>query len=273
MNMVRGIVLLCTSWVSGLVGLAEAQSPAERGWSILQQGVGDRSDEKRAKATHALGLLAKNDRARQMAEAALADRSSEVRAAAATALGQIGLRPSIPKLKEALKDDESEVVFSATSALFLMGDPTANHVYYAVLTGQRKSGEALLESQLEMLKDPQALAKIGFETGVGFIPFGGMGYKVFKSVTHDNVSPVRAAAAQKLASDPDPRSGKALAEAASDEKWLVRASAVSAIAKRGDPELISAVIPLLDDEEDTVRFTAAAAIARLSKPEAAKGKN
>jgi HEAT repeat protein len=91
-----------------------------------------------------------------------------------------------------------------------------------------------------------------------------VGTKVFKTVTQDKVSPVRAAAAQRLANDPDPRSARALADALSDKEWLVRASAVSAIAKRGDPELLSAVIPLLDDEEDRVWFNAAATVVKLS---------
>ena len=81
----------------------------------------------------------------------------------------------------------------------------------------------------------------------------------------------RAAAAQRLATDPDPKSGEALAKAASDEKWLVRASAVSAIAQRGDPKLLSALLPLLGDDEATVRFTAAAAVVRLSRQEASAG--
>ena len=82
---------------------------------------------------------------------------------------------------------------------------------------------------------------------------------------------MRAAAAQRLATDPDPKSGEALAKAASDEKWLVRASAVSAIAKRGDPKLLSPLLPLLNDDETTVRFTAAAAVVRLSGQEASAG--
>ena len=205
-----------------------------------------------------------------LAEKALSDPSPAVRAAAATTLGRIGLPASIPKLQEVLKDKESEVVFSAAGALHVLGDPMANAIYYAVLTGQRKTGEPLLESQLQMLKDPQMLAKIGFEAGMGFIPFGGVGHKVFKTVTQDKVSPIRAAAAQKLADDPDPRSAKALADATSDKEWLVRASAVSAIAKRGDPELLSAVLPLLEDGEDTVRFTAAAAVLKLSAKASAR---
>lgn len=243
---------------------AAEQTPVERSWAILQQGLADKDEDNRAKAADALGLLVKNDQARQMAEAALSDSSAQVRAEAATALGQIGLPASTPKLKEALLDQDTAVVFSAASALFEMGDSSGYNVYYAVLTGERKSGDKLLASQLKMLKDPEALAKIGFEAGIGMIPFGGMGFKAIKSLRQDNVTPTRAAAAQKLAHDPDPKSGEALAKAVSDEKWLVRASAISALAQRGDASLRNAIIPKLDDEESSVRYNAAAAIVRLS---------
>jgi HEAT repeat protein len=66
------------------------------------------------------------------------------------------------------------------------------------------------------------------------------------------LAPVRAAAAQKLTTDLDPRSGKALAAATSHKEWLVRASAVSALARRGDPKLASPVIPLWTTR--TIRF-------------------
>ena len=263
-NVSKASVLSSMASVWLLLGSVWAQSPADRSLGILRQGLEDAKEERRERAAHALGLLVEDKRAMELAEKALSDPSAAVRAAAASTLGQIGLPASIPRLQEALKDKETEVVFSAAAALHLLGDPMASNVYYAVLTGQRKTGEPLLESQLKMLKDPQALAKIGFEAGMGFIPFGGVGTKVFKTVTQDKVSPVRAAAAQRLANDPDPRSARALADAASDKEWLVRASAVSAIANRGDPELLSAVIPLLDDENDTVRFNAAATVMKLS---------
>src|SRR3990172_6895087 len=181
-----------------LSGSAWAQSPADRSLGILKQGLGDAKEERRERAALALGLLVEDQRGRELAEAALSDASPAVRAAAATTLGQIGLPASIPRLQEALKDKETEVVFSAASALHLLRDPIANAVYYAVLTGQKKTGEPLLESQLQMLKDPQALAKIGFEAGMGFVPFGGGGTKGFKTVTQDKDLPVRAAAAQRL---------------------------------------------------------------------------
>jgi HEAT repeat protein len=242
-----------------------AQTPAERGWALLEQAIQDPKEESRASAAHALGLLVNHERALQLAERALKDQSPEVRAAAATTLGQIGLPAAIPSLKAAIQDPATEVVFSAAAALYALKDPGAYSVYYAVLAGERKTGEPLLQSQLDMLKDPQALAKIGFEAGMGLVPFGGLGYKAFRKIKQDNVSPVRAAAAQRLASDPDPRSGEALAKAASDKEWLVRTAVASAIARRGDPKLIPAVIPLLDDQQDTVRFNAAAAVIRLSK--------
>jgi HEAT repeat protein len=246
-----------------LVAAPSAQSPADRAWKILQDGAAHADDDTRLAALHALGLLVKNDRARRLAESKLADPQPAVRAAAAEALGQIGLPASVQALKAMVKDKESEVVFSATSALYHLGDPSAFQVYYAVLTGQRKTGEPLLESQMDMLKDPDTLARIGFETGIGFIPFGGISYKAFKTFRQDNVSPVRAAAAQRLAIDPDPNSGKALAAAAADEKWVVRASAISAIARRGDASLRHAAEARLDDEQPIVRFNAAAAVVRL----------
>jgi HEAT repeat protein len=207
--------------------------------------------------------VAKNDRARQLAESKLRDDEPAVRAAAATTLGQVGIVDAAPALQRAVQDPDAQVVFAAASALLKLGDPAGYRVYYAVLTGQLKTGEPLVESQLKMLKDPNALARIGFEQGIGFVPFGGIGLQTVKSFKQDNVSPVRAAAAQRLAGDRDAASGQALATAAADDKWLVRAAAVSAIALRGDRALEPALIAGLEDENETVRFNAAAAIVRL----------
>lgn len=167
-----------------------AETSAERAWSILEQAVRDSKEERRANAVHALGLLVKNRRAGTLAEGALADPKPEVRAAGATALGQIGLRASIPKLQAAPKDGKPEVVFAAAGALHALQDPTAYRVYYAALTGQRKTGEPILESELETLKDPKVLAEIGLEQGIGLIPFAGVGYDVFR--TSARIGPVPA---------------------------------------------------------------------------------
>ncbi len=247
------------------VACLPAQTPVERAWTILSDAAKDKSYEMRRKAITALGVISENSRAQSAAEAALQDEREEIRAAAADALGQMHATGSAPQLKTALKDPATVVVFAAANALFSIGDPAAYQVYYAVLTGERKSGDALIESQMKMLKDPKALTKLGFEAGVGFIPFGGVGLSVVKMAKADTVSPIRAGAALKLAGDPDPKSAKALTAAASDGKWLVRAAVVGAIARRNDPSLLPDVTSLLDDENDIVRFNAAAAVIRLTK--------
>ena len=239
-----------------------AQAP--RAWQLLEDGLKDTKVDVRTAAAQALGLAAGSERARQLAEWVLSDEQEGVRAAGAEALGQIGLPAAVPALKKALRDQSAEVVFSAAGSLFELKDPTAYEVYFAVLTGERKSGEGLVQSQLDLLKDPQALAKIGFETGIGFIPFGGIGYKAVKAFTTDKTSPVRAAAAQKLVGDNDPRTTQALVNALKDDKWVVRAAVVNALAKRDDRKHVADITPLLNDENATVRFNAAAAVIRLT---------
>jgi HEAT repeat protein len=241
-----------------------AQTPVEKAWTILSEAAKDKNYEKRGKAIHALGLITENARARTLAETALGDEREEVRSTAADVLGLMRAKESAPKLKAALRDKESSVVFSAANALFVMGDPDAYEVFYAVLTGQKKSGDSLVDSQMKMLKDPKALTQLGMEAGIGFIPFGGVSYKVLKMTTADAVSPIRAAAAGKLVGDPDPKSAQALANAAADEKWLVRAAVIGALAHRKDSSALKVITPLLGDENDVVRFNAAAAVIQLS---------
>jgi len=253
------LLILCWSL------LVQAQAPVDKAWNILKQGAADKDAEKRVKTFRALALAVQNQTAQQMAESALADEKPNVRSAAASALGQMGAKSAVPRLVQMVKaDKDAGVVFAATDALFRLGDPAAYQVYYAVLLGEKKTGGGLVESQMKMLKDPKAMEKMGFEVGIGFIPYAGAGYGVLKAVSKDDASPVRAAAAMKLALDPDPKSGEALAKSAADSKWVVRAAVVDAIAKRGDPSLLKSVVPLLDDDNDTVKFSAAAAVIRLS---------
>src|SRR5258708_27564404 len=68
-----------------------------------------------------------------------------------------------------------------------------------------------------------------------------------------STTPTRAAAARELAEDPDPRTSRALAEAASDKSWIVRAAALEAIAKRGDPALLETAAQQMSDKKDIVR--------------------
>jgi HEAT repeat protein len=206
-----------------------------------------------------------------MAENALADQSPKVRVAAARALGRMGAVSSVPKLKTVLNDKEPAVVLAAARSLFLLGDrEEAYKIDYEILVGERKCADGFVESQINELKDSKALARMGFETGVGFLPFGGAGYEVLKRISKDGRTPVRAAAARELATDRDPTIGAALAKACSDKNWRVRAAAVDSIANREDPTLLNAITLMLDDKNDIVRYDASAAVLRLSSGKTAE---
>lgn len=243
---------------------APAPKPVARAWSILDDGIGNKDAAKRAKAVHALGLLRNSRRAQSSAEKALADENEDVRAEAANTLGRLGSAAARPKLRHALDDREVKVVIAATNALYELKDPIAFDIYYALLTGQRKSSSGLVQSQLDRLRNRKEMAKLAFQTGIGFVPFGGMGYEAWRTITRDDASPVRALAASRLAHDPDPKSADALIQSRFDKKWQVRAAVVNAIAERRDRSLLDPVISMMDDLDDNVRYDAAAAVVQLS---------
>jgi HEAT repeat protein len=123
---------------------------------------------------------------------------------AAAALGEMRSRVSIPKLKAATDDKDPSVALASAHALILLKDDSGYDVYYEILAGERKTGKGLL-AQAAALRDPKKLAEIGFQEGIGFIPFAGLGWKAFKTIRKGDPSPVRAAAATILADDPDPQ--------------------------------------------------------------------
>ena len=244
-----------------------AHTPQEDAWSMLNAGLTNKAWEKRVKAVRVLGELTGNAKAEEAALTALKDEKEDVRAAAAQALGDMGAKSAIPQLLDMLNDTEPLVILAAHS-LINLGDNRGYSVYYAVLTGERKTGTSLIEREKKMLKDRKKMAALGFQAGLGFVPYGGLAVSGFKMLTRDDTSPVLAAAALTLAKDPDPKSGEALANAAiTQEKWLVRAAAFDAIAKRGDPSLKSTAVNGLQDQEE-VQYSAAGAVIRLSDIEA-----
>jgi HEAT repeat protein len=211
-----------------------------------------------------LGLIPNDSRSAKLAQKALTDDRPEVRAAAAAALGNMQSKASIPKLKAALDDQDPSVALAAAHSLDLMHDTSAYEVYYEVLNGERKTGKGLIASQRSMLRDPKKMAELGFEEGIGFIPFAGIGWGAVKAIRKDDSSPVRAAAARVLARDPDPATTEALIEATGDNSWIVQAAALEALAKRGDPSALSTVAKYMSDEKGAIKFTAAAAVVHLT---------
>jgi HEAT repeat protein len=177
-------------------------SHSQHAWALLKEGVADKSPARRAKAVHSLGLI-KDREAQRMAEDALSDPDKDVRSHAAASLGEMNAATARPKLRACLDDNEIVVVLACTNSLYLLKDPMAFEVYYALLTEKRKSSKGLLQSQLDTLRDRKQLEKLAFETGIGFVPYGGIGWQAIKTIAHDDVSPVRALAAVRLATDPD----------------------------------------------------------------------
>ena len=216
-------------------------TPKEQAWQILEDAcTGDKSGD-RATAILVLGLIPNDSRSAKLAQKALTDDRPEVRAAAAAALGNMQSRASIPKLKAAMDDQDPSVALAAAHSLDLMHDNSAYEVYYEILNGERKAGKGLIASQTSMLHDPKKMAEFGFEEGIGFIPFAGIGWGAIKAIRKDDSSPVRAAAARVLARDPDPATTKALTEATGDNSWIVQVAALEALAKRGDPSALPTV--------------------------------
>ena len=243
----------------------EAKSPIERAWELLDKGVASNSAETRRIAVGALGVVINNPHVIRIAEKSLHDSNAQVRAAAATALGKMHASASIPRLVAALDDKEPEVVLAAAKSLISLHNKAGYEVYYEVLTGQRRGGKNAVEQELGVLRNPKKLAEMGFEEGIGFVPFGSMGLEAFHVLKSGTGMEVRAAAATMLAHDPDSGAATALADAAGDPSWHVRLAAIEAIAERGDLRLLSAVLPSLDDQKEAVRYEAAAAILRLSR--------
>jgi HEAT repeat protein len=253
--------LLCAVLCAGF-GLGAQKS--QEAWKTLADGAHDKSFARRTAAVNALGLLPDDSTAIAMAEGALKDSAPEVRSAAATALGEMRASGSFLKLEKALDDKDPSVALAAAHSLHLLQDKRAYEVYYEILLGERKSGPSLIAAQEKLLRDRKKLAEMGFEEGIGFVPFAGIGWGAIKTLHQDDSSQVRAAAAQVLVDDPDPRSGRALVKGAADKSWIVRAACLNATARRGDPSLLKEVEACLYDQKDVVRFTAAAAIIRLT---------
>ncbi len=269
-NMLARIVL---GWATVLLvsTAAFSQAPVDQAWGILQSGATNGSSEKRVATMRVLQLIPGDTRATAMAEQGLQDKDPDVRGAAALSLGSMKSKSSIPKLEAAAKTDtEGAVVMAAAKSLIQLGDEKGYEVYYAVLTGQRKSGEGLIGSQEKelnrLLRNPKQMEAMAFEQGMGFVPFGGYGLQVYQ-VIHESESKepiVKAAAIKILAKDPDPLTGKALVAATTDKSALVRSAAYDALARRSDSALLPDATSGLKDEQDEVKFTAAAAVIHLS---------
>jgi len=269
---IRNTVVACVilTFSSTLCG---AQTAPTKAWAVLETGLQQKSASQRVAAVRVLGLIQKDPHAAELAEKALKDSNANVRAAAATALGQMHASGADAELKQALNDKQLPVVMAAAHALRLLNDPACYDVYYAVLTGERKNDSSMVSQEMKTLHDPKQVAEMGFNEGIGYVPFAGMGWEALQTIMKDRKSGAAAKAAliSALATDPDTRVNKVLVKETQSPKWVLRIAALEAIAKRGNPALLPDIEHALQDSKIEVKDTAAAAIVRLSDIEEAHG--
>jgi HEAT repeat protein len=273
-----------TSPSSGKVPQSAAEKPSqpaaegpsapdlqEKAWQVLQSGLHSRKAAQRTEAVKAISLLAGNRQAIRFTLRAMRDKNPRVRAAAASTLGELHATNTIPALKAALSDKDASVMLAAAHALYVFKDPLAYEVYYDILMGDKKTSAGMIQSQIDRLKDPKQVAQMGFEEGIGFVPYAGIGYEAYRQLMkHDN-SPVRAAAARFLALDPDAVSEDALIQVAlADKNVIVREAALDALAERDDSKCIGRLPTNLDDDKYPVRYRTAATIIHLGSAETRK---
>jgi HEAT repeat protein len=240
----------------------------EKSWQILQSGLRSRKVAERTEAVKALSLLAGNRQAVRFSLRAMRDKNPRVRAAAASSLGDLHATNTIPALRAAVSDKDASVMLAATHALYVLKDPLAYEIYYAILMGDKKTSAGMIQSQLDRLKDPKQVAQMGFEEGIGFLPYAGMGYEAYRQLKKGKDSPIRAAAARYLALDPDSISEDALVQAAvSDKNIIVREAALDALTQRANPKCAHRLAVNLDDSKYPVSYRTAATIIELGSIE------
>ena len=266
----RALALLGATLFLGTASISQNPSlgagTTAKAWAVLHRGLKSDKVLHRLLSVRSLSLMRHDPKAVEFAEQALDDRDRHVRAAAAETLGQLQSHSSVPKLRGALHDREILVVLAAAHSLYLLKDPSAYPVYYAILMGDRKGSEGLVESQLDRLHDPRQLMQLGFEEGIGLVPYGGMGYEAYRQIRGHDPSAVRAVAARSLARDPDPVSEDALMQVAlSDNSEPVRLAALDALAERDDRRPIERLVRNLSETRLAVRYRTAAVILHLSQ--------
>jgi HEAT repeat protein len=107
---------------------------------------------------------------------------------------------------------------------------------------------------------------MGFDEGIGYVPFAGIPWEAFQTIMRDRKSGTAAKAAliASLAPDPDTHTARLLVNVSRNKNWVLRVAAVEAIARRGDPALLMDIEPRLSDPKREVRLTAAATIVHLN---------
>ena len=113
----RYLMFLVNALINVFALPACAQTVANGGWHLLEDGLGQKNTGQRLAAVRVLGLIPDDPHATELAEKALTDKNSSVRAAAATSLGHMRASGVHASLEEALNDKNLSVVMAAAHAL------------------------------------------------------------------------------------------------------------------------------------------------------------
>ena len=244
------------------------KTPADlkaQAWTMLSTALADlKHPDTRIQALAALGMLGSNPRSLKMIADSMADHDVDVRTAAVLAAGLSKDRNLIAPLRHMLDDKEPQVVFSAATTLWKMGDHSGEDILMAVVDGERKPGATLVNGAMhtanEDLHNPSTLAKIGALQGASMLlgPFG-FGITAYEYIKKNGGESARVLALEQIAQERTEPIRKELVAALGDKDPTVRAAAAKALGSYRDKPTAAAIANLFDDPKLPVRLTAAAA--------------
>jgi HEAT repeat protein len=270
------VLLICGSVLParGVNKRQVAQTPAQRAWRILADGMNAKKFSDRIIALKAMADLGPHPRGVRLVSEVLKDKDPDLRAQAATSLGAMKSRAALPALRAALNDEAPQVSFAAAKALWQLGDNAGRRVLLDVLQGSKETKDGFVASHKRdarhELEDKKALVAMGAEKGAGeFLPGPlGMGVGLAKQQFVGGTDPARAASAELLSRRPDKATMLALRAALMDRDWSVRAAAAVALGRLARPGTQQWLEYALDDDKAAVRDAAAVGILRMSARQA-----
>lgn len=237
----------------------------EDAWELLSGAVNDeKHTEIRIQGLAALGTMGSNARSTRMIVDEFADKDVDVRTAAVLAAGQTRDKRLAPPLRRMLEDKEPQVVFTAASTLWKMGDHAGEAVLLAVVNGERKASAGLVHGSMhqanEEMHDPAALAKLGAMEGASMLlgPFG-FGITAYEYVKKNGGDSARVSAVEEIAQSRTPVVRKTLQEALADKDAAVRTAAAKAMRSYHDQDAAQALALLFTDPKKPVQLSGAAA--------------
>lgn len=266
------VLLVCGSVLParGVDKRQKVETPTERAWRILTDGVNAKKYSDRIIALKAMADLGPNLKGVHLVSEVLKDRDPDLRAQAAATLGAMKSRAALPALRVALNDEAPQVSFAAAKSLWQLGDNAGRRVLLDVLQGDKGTKDGFVASHKREakreLQDKKALVAMGAEKSAGeFLPGPlGMGVGLAKQQLASGTDPARADSADLLSRRPDKATMLALKAALMDRDWSVRAAAAVALGRLARPGTQQWLEYALDDGKAAVRDAAAVGILRMS---------